>query len=144
MKTTITGWSRVATIGLAIAILASALVVPFAAKTPGTASAHGAPYERTCTLPSGTRLYYLNGHQSNHLQEVLRGVDGARAVAKLGGWFGRGFQLPWWIGTTNLSSYNVWLADRASGWQGVKIGEAKWGPFTVGLLVAPKYQGANC
>ena len=132
---------RVGMAGL-MAIVLTAGLLPIL--QPSRAAAHGAAYERVCTLPSGTTLYYLNNHQANHLQQVVAGVDGTRAVSKLGSWFGRGFRLPWFFGATNLTSYNVWKANQASGWQGVKIAERKWGPFTIALLVVPKYQGSDC
>ena len=130
---------RVITLALVAVVVASSAV--WLQPSVDKAEAHGRPYQRVCRLNSGTKLYYLSNHQANHLGRVVAGVDGARAVTRavrVRGWLRAGFNIPWWFGFTNITSYNIWNANRQSGWDGVKIGVRTWGPVTWAMLVGTR------
>lgn len=115
------------------------------ATVPGAVSAGGpAPYERVEKKNFGY-VYYLNCQQAQTFEKVAGSYDAAR------NWLGSkgptawkiGVKISQWLGFTNISAENVRKANytnpaKRQGCRGIRIGEAKVGPFTVGLLVAPR------
>ncbi len=122
----------------------SGIGVPTYPKEPVVAQAGGSPYEKVEKKSYGN-IYYLSCQQAQTFEGVAGAYDAAMDYLGSKGptaWK-IGLKIPEFLGFTNVNAENVRKANytdpvNRQGCRGIRIGEAKVGPFTVALLVGPR------